>query len=118
MAINNRGQAVGYSIGYESRSPAILWDRGTAIELPPPDVEVPGIAFATAINERGQVVGYFDNRFRYVPLIWEDGEVTQLSFGGRLWYGGLRAVGINNRGDIIGNNGSDFEFPAGVLWTR
>jgi uncharacterized membrane protein len=91
LAINNRGQAVGYCDRYSTggphstNGPAILWDRGTAIELLPfPDAQDnPGLAAATAINERGQVVGFVDEFVGVWPLIWEDGGVaTQLPFPG------------------------------------
>ena len=125
LAINNRGQAVGYCDRYSTggphstNGPAILWDRGTAIELLPfPDAQDnPGLAAATAINERGQVVGFVDEFVGVWPLIWEDGGVaTQLPFprGGTE---GVRALGINNRGDIIGTS-IDYGAEFGVLWTR
>ena len=115
VAINNRGQAVGWSLGTDGVSRAILWDRGTAIEL----LRIaPGFAYPSAINERGQVVGFAHNTFRYLPWVWEDGVVTPLPFPiGPPPFGGLKAVDINNRGDIIGTNGSD-DSPASVLWTR
>ena len=115
VAINNRGQAVGWSLGTDGVSRAILWDRGTAIEL----LRIaPGFAYPSAINERGQVVGFVHNTFRYLPWVWEDGVVTPLPFPvGPPPFGGLRAVDINNRGDIIGTSGSD-ESLASFFWTR
>jgi uncharacterized membrane protein len=119
LAINNRGQAVGLSVRYPATSgPAILWDRGIAIELPSPqDPGEPGYAIATAINERGQVVGFVDNpAWRTLPLIWEDGVVTQLPFDSGNTEG-VRAVGINNRGDIVGTS-IDYGAEVGIIWTR
>ena len=48
-------------------------------------------------------------------MIWEDGVVTPLPFGG-VGMEGVQAVGINNRGDIIGT--LDYGAEVGVLWTR
>jgi uncharacterized membrane protein len=120
LAINNRGQAVGCSTwGPRSTTfPAVLWDGGTAIELQlPPEVDWPSAACATGINERGQIVGtVWYPGFRTVPVIWEDGVLTQLPFAG-VGMEGVRALGINNRGDIIGTS-IDYGAEVGVLWTR
>jgi hypothetical protein len=54
--------------------------------------------------------------FWEVPAIWEDGALTQLPFD---WGNteGVRAVGINNRGDIVGTS-IDYGAEVGVIWTR
>jgi uncharacterized membrane protein len=119
-AINNRGQAVGCSTwGPASTTyPAVLWDRGTAIELRlPPEVEWPSAACATGINERGQIVGtVWYPGFWEVPAIWEDGALTQLPYDWGLSEG-VRVLGINDRGDVVGTS-IDYGAEIGILWTR
>jgi uncharacterized membrane protein len=116
MAINNRGEAVGYSTwGPGSTTyPAVLWYRGTVTELQLPP-SWPSAAYATGINGRGQVVGYIWSPGLITPALWEDGVLTELP----IWSSteGVWAVGINNRGDIIGTS-IDYGAEVGVIWTR
>jgi probable HAF family extracellular repeat protein len=140
-SVNNQGQIVGWAEtpvhDPTCESPtqvlqfrAVLWEpkQNRQTELPP----FPGdsTSAATAINERGQVVGISGEcdiavgRFsaRHAVL-WEDGKVTDLTnLGGTTWH---TPTAINNLGDIVG-----FSNPAvpgdlageflvrAFLWTR
>lgn len=138
-AINNRGQIVGWA---ETDTPdatcnppqvlgfrAVLWTpkRGgyQARELPP----YPGhtASAATAINERGQVVGISgtcDNAFgRFSAeraVLWDKDRVIDIgNLGGIAWN---TPVAINERGDIVGFSNlpgdEDGAFTAhAFLWT-
>jgi probable HAF family extracellular repeat protein len=140
-SVNDRGQVVGWAEtpvhDPTCESPtqilqfrAVLWEpkHGRQTELPP----FPGdsTSAATAINNRGQVVGISGDcdvavgRFsaRHAVL-WDTGSVTELeNLGGTTWH---TPTAINERGDIVG-----FSNPAAAgdlvgdflarafLWTR
>jgi hypothetical protein len=58
MAVNHRGQVLGYGFTPDYRTYPILWERdGLSTQLPFEE----GIAVARAINARGQIVGYSSN---------------------------------------------------------
>lgn len=116
--VNSRGQVVGWA---ETRVKdptcdvpqqvlqfrAVLWEpkKGTKRELPP----FPGdsTSAATAINEKGQVVGISGEcdvavgRFSAQrAVMWDKGEVKNLgSLGGISWH---TPMAINERGDVVG----------------
>jgi probable HAF family extracellular repeat protein len=140
-SVNDRGQVVGWAEtpvhDPTCESPtqilqfrAVLWEpkHGRQTELPP----FPGdsTSAATAINNRGQVVGISGDcdvavgRFsaRHAVL-WDNGSVTELeNLGGTTWH---TPTAISERGDIVG-----FSNPAAAgdlvgdflarafLWTR
>jgi probable HAF family extracellular repeat protein len=107
---------------------ATLWepDRDEVQELPP----LPGdtVSAATAINDRGQVVGISgicDNavgRFSAAhSVLWEDGEVTNIGdLGGVAWN---TPMAINDHGQVVGfsnvsaEDGGSFNARA-FLWTE
>ena len=97
LSINERGQAVGvYSPGGDAV--AFLWKKGSLTNLG----TLGGInSFATAINERGQIVGASftapDDFFRHA-FLWQHGVMTDLGLGGRHSV----AYDMNNRGHIVG----------------
>ena len=135
---NRRAQVVGWAentIADPTCNPpqvlqfrALVWGPGRdqIQELPP----LPGdtTSAATAINDRGQVVGISgicDNavgRFSAAhAVMWEDGVATDLgSLGGISWN---TPVAINRRGDVVGfsnveaSAGGSFRAQA-FLWTR
>ncbi|HEU4799832.1 MAG TPA: hypothetical protein VFS94_04315 [Gemmatimonadales bacterium] len=121
--VNNRGQVVGWAetavhdpTCRESQVlqfRAVLWEprNGALQQLPP----LPGdsTSAATAINQRGQVVGISGEcdiavgRFsaRHAVL-WDQGEVTEIgNLGGTTWH---TPMDINEHGDVVG-----FSNPAG-----
>lgn len=109
-AINNLGQVVGFSgfyddfIGYQSAQ-AFITDAG--------GVNISGLGTsihsrADAVNDIGQVVGginsYCDNCI-HSAFLYSEGTITDLSLLAPVVAAGwseLSAVGINNRGQIIG----------------
>lgn len=107
MAINNRGQIVGYS-GDGVTSRAFLWEDGTMIELPGQSDRT----FAYDINKRGQIVGTSDG-----PVLWEDGVLTALERPAGTFDGG--ALGINDRGQIVGylRSSESNTLHVAVLWS-
>ncbi|MGH3029589.1 MAG: hypothetical protein ACRDNE_02265 [Gaiellaceae bacterium] len=107
---------------------AVVWGpgKGRIRELPP----LPGdsVSAATAINDRGQVVGISGicdqavGRFSAIhAVLWDDGEVTDIgNLGGVAWN---TPMAINRRGDVVGfsnvsaADGGAFRAQA-FLWTR
>ncbi len=136
--VNRQGQVVGWAEN-TVRDPtcnppqvlqfrAVIWGPrdGRIQELPP----LPGdtVTAATAINDRGQVVGISgicDNavgRFSARHAVrWEHGTVTDIgNLGGRAWH---TPMAVNQRGDIVGfsnlpgDQGGRFNAHA-FLWTE
>jgi probable HAF family extracellular repeat protein len=108
LAVNNRGDAVGYSevTGLDSNR-AMLWRDGRLSDLG----VLPGmmLSVATDINDRGDVVGW-SSEYQYQNIhavVWRDGQIIDLTPPGD----SCRASDINNRGDIVGTCGS-----GAVLW--
>jgi probable HAF family extracellular repeat protein len=100
LAVNNRGDAVGYSevSGLDSNR-AMLWRGGQLIDLG----VLPGLmlSVATDINERGQIVGW-SSEYQYErprAVLWQDGQAIDITPPG---YESCRAYGINNQGVIVG----------------
>ena len=107
---------------------AVVWGpvRGEIRELPP----LPGdtVSAATALNDRGQVVGISGicdraiGRFSAIhAVLWQDGRPSDLgSLGGVAWN---TPMSINERGDVVGfanasaAAGGSFAAHA-FLWTR
>jgi probable HAF family extracellular repeat protein len=110
-AINNRGVVVGTSVDASGNALAFVHD-GTAmrrfLDLPPPQQ-------ATAINDRGAIVGDLGQNGSY---LYDDGVVTRLESIPEVQAGGwtrLIPTGINDRGWITGwgmrsGGGSDKAF--------
>jgi probable HAF family extracellular repeat protein len=101
--INNRGQIVGH--GYESRddpnaSFAFIWEDGEFTDLG--NLGGAG-ARATAINIRGQVVGYDPG---VGAFLWENGEMIPLPDVWQAW-------DINDRGQVVGSGAG-----GAVMWEK
>ena len=135
---NNRGQVVGWAentVHDPTCVPpqvlqfrAVLWGSGgdQIQELPPLPGDTSGAA--TAINDRGQIVGISGTcdqavgRFTAAhAVLWENGVPTDIgNLGGNTWN---TAMAINERGDVVGfasQPGDDPDNPLlrAFLWTR
>jgi probable HAF family extracellular repeat protein len=99
-AANNRGQVVGWRFREAAGPRPSLWDNGTAVDLMG---AMPGKGVAYGINERGDVVFWAGDAYR-----WRDGDLTDLGpcstdflgLFGDLHYG----LQINDRGDVVGDD--------------
>jgi probable HAF family extracellular repeat protein len=134
--VNNRGQIVGWAEN-TVRDPtclpesqvfqfrAVIWGPrdGEIEELPP----LPGdsVSAATAINQRGQVVGISGDCDQAVgresarhAVLWDRGQVVDLgSFGAAAWN---TPMYISDRGDVVGFAGPSPEEGGGLvafIWT-
>jgi probable HAF family extracellular repeat protein len=116
FGINNRGQAVGYSGTCTTALHAVVWENGTAVVLP--DLGYPRSNIAFVINNRGQIAGKVRTAdgTTYVAALWQpDGTLTNLG----ILPGDFAAfaTGINNRGQVVGNNfDSSFNWSHGFIW--
>jgi probable HAF family extracellular repeat protein len=113
-AINEHGQAVGYSGTCTAALHAVLWENnGTAFSLP--DLGTGGFAFG--INNQGQIVGDVaspDGTTFYAAL-WRNGAITNL----RTLPGDFAAIasGINNQGQVVGSTlDSNFNWSQAFIW--
>ena len=113
MAINDQGQAVGFSGICAGAIHGILWENGTAFPLP----DLGTGAIAEAINDKGQIAGIIgsaDGTTEFGAL-WQNGELTNL---GTL-PGDFAAIatGINNRGQVVGSTlDSSFNWSHTFIW--
>jgi probable HAF family extracellular repeat protein len=71
--------------------------------------------FATAINDRGQVVGQSGTASgESHGFLWENGQMTDL--GALPGAVSSIALGINNRGQVVGQSTANFEQFHAFLW--
>src|SRR5215472_17521364 len=104
FAINDQGQAVGYSGTCTTAIHAVLWENGTAFPLA--DFGFPRSNRASGINNQGQIVGRVrspDGK-TFVAALWQNGAngaVTNL--GTLLGDPFAWAFGINNQGQVVGS---------------
>jgi probable HAF family extracellular repeat protein len=105
FAINNRGQIAGQAgVPGKPYHHAFLWQHGTMTDLG----TLPGrlASLANAINNSGQVVGFSQdpNGNNTIAWLWQNGVMTNLNTlipaGSPMFL--IEALGINNRGQIIG----------------
>jgi probable HAF family extracellular repeat protein len=107
IGINDRGQIVGGSRTANLKDiHAVLWEKGTITDL---GTVSPGDHFsvARAINNRGQIGGNSGpvNSEPQIPpqrgFRWENGAMTDL---GNLGSEFTIVIGMNNRGDVVGES--------------
>jgi len=125
-AINDRGQAIGISgscdqaVGRYTAAHAVLWDRGTPIDIGAGTLAAPYWNTPTALNERGDVVGFAG----------EPGDPTAGITHAFIWtqQGGLQrlnpapddnstATGINERREVSGYFVAADGALHGFVWT-
>jgi probable HAF family extracellular repeat protein len=113
FAINDQGQAVGYSGTCTSANHAVWWRNGTAFPLP----DLGTGAIGQGINHQGQIagtIGSADGTTEFAAL-WQNGALTNL---GTL-PGDFAAIGtgINNRGQVVGSTlDSGFNWSRAFIW--
>jgi probable HAF family extracellular repeat protein len=95
LAINDRGQIVGYSQLPSQGSSAFLWEDGVMTDLGRP---FGFFASAEAINRRGDVVGIVQGN-EGVAHLWRDGQAIELEDLGGV---GSIAFSINSAGQAVG----------------
>jgi probable HAF family extracellular repeat protein len=105
--INSDGQVVGWSFITGSDPTATFWDNGTVVDLGA-SIKREGYSEAHAINDKGSIVGRFDELARTKSgrknlgshaVLWQANTVKMLpTIGGR----NASADGVNDRGQIVG----------------
>ncbi|WP_081916098.1 hypothetical protein [Saccharothrix sp. NRRL B-16314] len=112
QAINERGDVVGWSTGFNAVRRATLWPGGGK----PVDLGVPGPSEAVAVNERGDVIGWTsaDNPDAPRAFLWRDGRITYL---GSLGGAHTLPVALNDRGLIVGESTTADGTLKAVKWT-
>jgi uncharacterized membrane protein len=106
-SINNRGDIAGYYQASEADvNRAAVWEGDTLTVLGGP------LSVATAINNAGQVAGVESNS----AVLWQSGR--RIDLGALTGQSGSEALGINQRGDVVGSSGSPFPLTHAALWRR
>jgi len=117
FAINNQGQAVGYSGTCTAAIHAVLWENGTAFPLA--DFGHPRSNRASGINNRGQVVGRVrsPDGGTFVAALWPNGANGTVKNLGTLGDPFSWATGINDRGQVVGST-LILDPTFGLTWSR
>src|SRR5262245_12176568 len=131
-AINDSGQIVGISgicdqaVGRHTAKHAVLWENGTVTDIYP-DAPAPWWNTPTAINQRGDIVGFAgDPAFVEGDILhafmWtrEDGIRPLKPLKGRTpKHVDSEAYGINERGQVVGTScDADFIDCRAVVWDQ
>ena len=111
-AINNVGQAVGWSTNASNYHRAFIWENGTMRDLGVGD----SWSDATDINDAGQVVGsYVPVGGGYHAFLWQSGATTDLGAIPGLPYS--YATGINAAGQVVGwSDSGDAYYMQAFVW--
>src|SRR6266700_3959730 len=129
-AINDNGQIAGISgicdqaVGRHTAKHAVLWQNGTVTDIYP-NAPAPWWNTPTAIDQRGDVVGFAgDPAFVEGEVVhvfmwtWEDGSRQLLALQGRVpQHVDSEAYGINEQRQVVGIScDADFVDCRGVVW--
>jgi probable HAF family extracellular repeat protein len=95
--VNRFGQVVGTALmpTWPYGFVTVLWDDGESVELPRLGA---GLAIATDMNDRGQIVGLSPGPDGTHAVLWEDGEAHDIGAALETYNEGRM---INERGDVI-----------------
>jgi probable HAF family extracellular repeat protein len=96
--INDRGDVVGGGTTPHFLSQALLWRRGGRMIPLGEEIGRYGQRSASAVNEKGEIVGWIETAGGSRPFLWRNGRTTLL--GGLV--GSAQAKDINERGQVVG----------------
>lgn len=106
-SINNRGEVAGsavVTVNTFNTPHAVIWNSAGQIQFSDPDNSAFHSSHANAINDHGQFVG---SDYQGAALWQPDGTLQQITPAGS----NTSALGINNRGQVLLNDGAD-----GSIW--
>lgn len=104
--VNDAGLVVGESTDSNDVNRAFRWTREEGMQaLPHPDDAF--FSSALAVNEDGQIIGTLEDARGSHTVLWQDGEIVFLQ---RLpGAGHVQPLGVNRRGDVVGQVGVGLE---------
>ena len=120
VGMNDAEQVIGIHV-VGSKVRGFLYRRGQVMDLLCPNTGTNKcVAFPRGINNRGQIVGYYEVEGPDSPFMWEDGSYVALGELPREWEPAtVRANGINPRGDVAGEwHGWGGDITQGYLWPK
>ena len=111
FAINDRGEAAGYTDKSDGIVHAFLYSNGVMTDM---GTFGGGWSMARGINNLGQVVGYADTAEGLQrAFLYYGGQMINLGIIGDRWCSSI-AYGINDNGQIVGRNLHPGGGPAGL----
>lgn len=116
LAINDKGQAIGWSGACTTPLHALLWQDDSVMDLGSLGGEAPHLPFG--INNRGQVVGFssLPGDTTVHAFLWHDGVMTDLgTLPGDV---ASLADDINGEGQVVGTSFDAEGNPRAFLWHK